>query len=57
MPTIGSHLEFVKQASSSPDFVVVVVVVDRQVECEDQGDLGMAGTRLLPLRAPVYSEP
>lgn len=55
MATIGSHLEFVKQASSSPD--VVVVIVDRQVECEDQGDLGMAGTRLLPLRAPVYSEP
>lgn len=30
--------------------------VDLQVECEDQGDLGMARTRLLSLRASVCSD-
>lgn len=31
--------------------------IDLQVKCEDQGDLGLAGARHLPLRAPLCSNP
>ena len=33
------------------------VLTDRQAQREDQGDLGVAGARLLPLRAPVRPDP
>lgn len=34
-----------------------VLPVDLQVKCEVQGDLGLAGARVLPLRAPLYPNP
>lgn len=46
-----------KQLPLSLTFFGLVFCVDLQVECEDQGDLGMAGARLLSLRAPVCSDP
>lgn len=33
----------------------LTLLVDLQVKCEDQGDLGLAGARFLPLRAPLRS--
>lgn len=38
------------------DFFSFDFCVDLQVEREDQGDLGMAGARLLPLRAVVCTD-
>lgn len=37
-------------------FCFVFLCVDLQIKCEDQGDLGVAGARFIPLRATVCSE-
>lgn len=37
--------------------VYVYLVTDLQAQCKDQGNVGVAGARLVPLRASVCTEP
>lgn len=50
------HRQLEKRASLLPESILLLCV-DLQVECEDQGDLGVARAGLLPLRAPVCPNP